>query len=301
MRPCLLVASPLLALLAAGCASPTEPAGATTDLYVVDLWCDDGLIVVGEARNVTRRQGYDNQPAFSADGGTILYASRRSAQSDVWSLDLASGRARPLTESGAREYSPQALPDGTGFSAVRVEEDGRQGLWRYGADSGAGAPVELPQGLAVRYYAWIDAQTLAAQVANPDGETQLVVLTLGAAEGDAVVEAGVGRCLVAVPGRRAVSFVHRESPAEWWIKVLDLDRRDVRTVARTLQGREDHVWTPHGALLMASGSRLFRFVPGTSADWEPIADFDGQHLDQISRLAVSAKGDLLVFAAEPAQ
>jgi hypothetical protein len=44
----------------------TPPA---TDIFLADLAVADGRFAVSAPRNLTARDGYDNQPAFSRDGG----------------------------------------------------------------------------------------------------------------------------------------------------------------------------------------------------------------------------------------
>ena len=75
------VLAAVAALALAGCGGDGPPAaedgGATavlgtppgTDVWMASLTRGaDGALVLGEAANVTRRAGYDNQPAFLPDG-----------------------------------------------------------------------------------------------------------------------------------------------------------------------------------------------------------------------------------------
>ena len=55
---------------------PTAAGAPSTDVYVGDLGAA-GALTVGNLRNVTDREGYDNQPAFLPDGTGILYTSGR--------------------------------------------------------------------------------------------------------------------------------------------------------------------------------------------------------------------------------
>ena len=283
----------LSALLAPACA----PGGAdvTTDLFLFDLWADSGLVRVGEPQNLTERQGYDNQPSWSEDGNSIFYASRTGESSDVYRFDLQENEAVRVTRTEDREYSPRQMPGGNGVTAVRFERTNSLRVWRFDADGQNPVPLLPAFREAVRYYEWIDDDTVALGV--DDGVSGLSIAHIGSGEVEPVVQ-GIGRSLNRVPGKRAVSFVLKETPAEWWIAELDLDTRMISQLARTLQGVEDHAWTPSGKLLMGTGTRLYMFVPGQSKDWEEIADFSASDIKAISRIAVSPDGDKAVVAAE---
>jgi len=289
------IASFVLGLSLAGCGPRGAPPGGESELWLVDLWSDETLIVVGEPRRLTERPGYDNQPAFVAGGDSVLYVARFGDRTDVFRVDVTTGQTRQLTRSAEREFSPLPLADG-GFSAIRIEADGRQRLWRYDAAGAAIEPLVLPTRERIRYYVWLEDGTLAMQLEHDP--PSLVLVRPGAQRVEPVID-DVGRSLQRVPGRRAVSFVHKESETEWWIKCLDLDTGRIETVTRTLQGREDHAWTPSGALIQASDTRLFRFIPGLSERWEEIADFDAAGLVDISRIAINDAGNRMVLVAAP--
>lgn len=280
-------------LLAPACG--TDPPPATTDLFLIDLWADTGLVRVGEPRNLTRREGYDNQPSWSADGRSILYASRSGAGSDVYRFDLDADRAVRVTDTEDKEFSPQQMPRGDGVTAVRLERDDSLRVWRFDADGQNPAPLLPAFREAVRYYTWIDEDTLALSVG--DREPALHIAHIQSGQVDHVAD-NVGRSINLRPGKRAISFVLRETPADWWIAELDLESGTLTRLVRTLQGVEDHAWTPSGKCLMATGSRLYSFVPGESDGWLEIADFAHADLLDITRLAVSPDGNRIVVASE---
>ena len=86
-------------------------------------------VSVGVPVNVTARPGYDNQPFFLPNGRAFLYTSiREDSQADIYRYDIAARTSIRLTSTRESEYSPTPLPDGSGFSAVRVEADSTQRL-----------------------------------------------------------------------------------------------------------------------------------------------------------------------------
>lgn len=55
-------------------------------------------LATGEATQLTRGDGTDSGPAWSPDGESIAFLSRRSGRSQVWLIDISGGEARMLTD-----------------------------------------------------------------------------------------------------------------------------------------------------------------------------------------------------------
>jgi hypothetical protein len=297
------VAVPLILaalVLLAGCGGEQDRGTAppyTTDIYSVDLLREEGKLTTSAPTALTRRAGYDNQPAFLSNGRDLIYASKREDQVDIYRYDSARGTSVPLTQTPEREYQPVPLVGGDGFSAVRVERDGRQRLWRFDMEGGNATPL-APDLDKVRYYTWADPRTIA--VVDVGERPKLMLLDLDSGRTTTVLD-NVGRSLHAVPGKRAVSFLHEVAPDEWWVKEVRLDTGQVRPLVLARPGSEDHAWTPWGALLMAQDSRLFQWTPGPDADWEDwevFADFSLVGLREIGRIAVNPTGDRLALVVE---
>ncbi|MDQ3754054.1 MAG: hypothetical protein M3371_04910, partial [Acidobacteriota bacterium] len=101
-------------------------------------------------------------------------------------------------------------------------------------------------------------------------------------------------------GRGRFSFVHKVSKDEWHVKSFDPRTKRIETIVRTLPGSEDLAWLPDGSLLMARGAKLYRFRPkAKDAGWQEVADFSAASLKEITRLAVSPRGDQLALVALP--
>ena len=295
-----------LVALALSCAAPTSNRHASSDLFAVELVSEeDGTLRAGRIRNLTRRQGYDNQPHFLPDGLNLLYSSRLpDHQLDIFHFDLQVVGRRRLTETPDSEYSPVPLPRGGGFSVVRLELDGAQRLWQFD-ESGAAPVLLLERDGLIGYYAWIDEGTLALSILGQqdDDPNRLEVVDLGTGEGRFIeLEGSLGRCLQPVPGRRAVSFVDEISDSEWWIKELDLDTQEVRRLAPTVAQSEDFAWTPSGSLIMGQGSRLYEWredtsEAGTPGQWREFGDVSSFGVSRVTRLAVNPEGNLLIIVA----
>ena len=279
---------PMLAALALATQGP--PA---TDIFVAELVLGAGEPRVGTPRNVTRRPGYDNQPAFLPDGRAFLYTSvRDDGQADIYRYDLAADSSARITVTTESEYSATPLPGG-GFAVVRVEKDSTQRLWRFDA-AGENPTLVLERVQPVGYFAFGDDHTLGLFVLGRPTSFQVADTRTGRAD---PIATDIGRTIQKVPGKRAVTFVRRLSEAEWWITEFDLDTRVANPLVRTLEGVDLYTWTPAGTLLAGSGSKIYRLSLG--ATWVELADLAGAGLTSITRLAVSPAGDRLAIVALP--
>lgn len=265
-----------------------------TEIYLLEMTNQSGKIRLRPPRNITNRVGYDNQPFFLPSGEAVLYTSiGADGQADIYQYSLADKKTARLTNTPESEYSPTPMPDGRHFSVVRVEADSSQRLWRF-PFSGGEPSIILKEIKPVGYHAWGSKNELALFIlGNPNS---LFLADAVSGRGQRII-GDIGRSLHKVPGRKAISFVHKVSENEWWIKQMDLTSHDNQTIIHTLDGSEDYAWTPTGVLLMGKGSKLFKYDPETEKDWAQIADFDSLGLKSISRLAVSPQGAWLALVS----
>jgi hypothetical protein len=240
--------------------------------------------LVGPARNATENPGrYDNQPFFGSDGRTMLFASNRDGtQTDIYFLELPTRQIRQFTRTPESEYSPTVMPDDSGVSAIRVEADGTQRVWKF--NQGGGDPtVVLPEVKPAGYHAWIDAQRLAVFVLGQPPTLQLASTAGGAAK---LVAQAVGRSLLRRPSG-TISFVQREGDG-WMVKEFDPASGEVRPLVAALEGsvERDAAWGPDGSLFMTRGSEVHAWRPGQNG-FRLVGD---PGVGALSRLAVSQDG-----------
>ncbi len=270
-----------------------------TDIYLAGLRVARGRVTVDAPVNVTARPGYDNQPFFLPDGRAFLYTSiREDSQADIYRYDIAGKTSTRLTTTRESEYSPTPLPDGKGFSVIRVEADSTQRLWAFDAD-GSQPRLVLDSIKPVGYHAWGDDHTLVLFVLGSPSTLQIADARSAAARGE-VIARDVGRSLQRIPGREAVSFQQRDSVAGNWLAEVDVRTHHVTKLVKTPPGADFFVWTPNGIVLTASGTKLYQWDPRREDAWEEVADLAGAGLTNVTRLAVSPKGDRLAIVAMPA-
>jgi WD40 repeat protein len=269
-----------------------------TDIYVADLRVTDRRVRVGSPVNVTARAGYDNQPFFLRDGRSFLYTSvHEDAQADIYRYDLDRKISVRVTATPESEYSPTPLPHGDGFSVVRVEADSTQRLWAFDTN-GSRPRLVLDSIKPVGYHAWANDHTLLLFVLGPPATLRMADARAPAASGE-VLARDIGRSLQRIPDREAVSFVQRDSVAGASLQEFDLRTRRVTKLVQAPVGADFFVWTPNGIVLTAAGTKLLQWDPQRGGAWEQVADFAAAGLTNVTRLAVSPKGDRLAIVAVP--
>jgi hypothetical protein len=291
----------LFALLLAGVQAPAPP---DTEIFLAPF--SAGADPVGRPVNITNSPGYDNQPSFTPDGAGILFTSIRGGgtQTDIYRYDVASGATAQVTRTPESEYSPTVTPDGSHISVIRVEADGTQRLWRFTLDGGT--PELVLAGVKpVGYHAWADDHTLVLFVLGSPASLQLADASAGTAE---LLVRGINRSIQRIPGGRTISFVARSGAgADATLSIRELDpatKRDAPLVNAVAGAREaDCAWTPDGMLVMAEKDVLYGWRrpstgSGQAAEWKRLADLAALGLHNVTRIAISPKGDRIAFVTQ---
>ena len=97
----------------------------------------EGAVVRDASRNLF--------PAWSPDGRSLAFASDRAGSFDIWVLDLASKRARRLTDAPSLDVRPTWSPDGAEI-AFATSRRGRLEIFTVSAAGGPASPLfEVPE------------------------------------------------------------------------------------------------------------------------------------------------------------
>jgi hypothetical protein len=291
------------AFTAAPAQQPAAPAPAAapppaTDIY--ELAFDGTVQGLKNAtpRPVATERGYDNQPAYTPDGAAILYtANRDGKQMDIYEFDRRTRTSRRLVSTPEGEYSPTLTPDG-GISVIRVEADGVQRLWRFDR-TGSNPRLVLTDIKPVGYHAWIDADQLALFVLGQPATLQHARVSTGKGR---IVAQNIGRSLQRIPGKSAVSFIHREAADNVWVKQFDAASGQVAPLVRAIKGNDDPyvVWMADGTMLMSGGTKIYAWRSGDDG-WREVYDGGVHKLAAMTRLALAPDGrSLAVVVSEAA-
>ncbi len=267
------------------------------DIYLFDLERRGDDYTLTNGKNLTEREGYDNQPFFTADSTTILFASQRNGENDVFEYVIETDEIRQLTHTpDTPEYSPMPNRENTHFTVVRENTVPDQTVWRVRRDSGE-SKWALHSREPIGYYMfnqrgeallWI-RYAYVVQLVRPE-EAESIFISGHAAPSTPKL----------VPGTDTFSFVHRQVNGETWIKRLDPATLSVTPVAPLVDPQIYYGWTTEGTLLTARGATLLHWVPDVSSEWKEVADLSPFGLRDITRLMVSPDGSMIAIVAADA-
>jgi hypothetical protein len=287
-----------LAVISSGANAQAVSAPPNSDIFLARILDTGDAVRLGEAVNITRRAGYDNQPAFLTDATGLLYTAIDSTgQADIWRYELRTRRRVRLTDTPESEYSPTIMPGSTRFSVVRVERDSTQRLWSFRLD-GTDPQLVLESLAPIGYHAWLDQFRLAVYVLGTP--STLHVLRRDGSE-DEVRATNIGRTLQHVPAQGWYSFVQLDSTPTPWIVAQPFEGGAVSRLVRLPEHDEFYAWAPDGALLSAMVNTIVRWngVSGEGSAWLPVVTPRPLPVRNITRLAVSPAGRWLAFVGEP--
>jgi hypothetical protein len=261
-----------------------QPPG--TDIYLFDLKKKKQVFVLSNPKNITARQGYDNQPSFHPDKPVLYYASAdATGHTDILEYNYETGVTRKLTETPQREYSPTVTPDKKFISCIIQRENGAQDLGKYPLEGGE--PVILISNLTVGYHAWVDNNRLIAFILPQPFTLQMVDIETGKAT---ILAENIGRSINKIPKEDAMSFVQQQPDKTWVIKKLNTRDHSVTELAILKTEQEPLLtWAPDGTLLHSMEIEIYAIKPGKEKTWEKVEI--QMPITGISRMAISSRGD----------
>lgn len=262
---------------------------AGSEIYLFDLSAKKKGVSIKRPINITKRKGYDNQPSFHPSQPVIYYSSfNDEGRSDIWSYNYKTESGKPITRTDEREYSPTVTPDKEHLSCIIQRDNNAQDLGKYTMEGTE--PSVIIDNMIVGYHVWADNSHLGLFVLGTPNTLHYLRLPT---KKDTIVAENIGRSLHKIPGQGAISFVHKTSEKEWFIKKMNTVSMAISTVAPTLPGKEDICWLPDGRVLGSDGTSIYFLAPGPDPQWKKVEGDGMELLKGVTRLAVSADGKKL--------
>lgn len=264
-----------------------------TEVYLFDLKKNNNSIEITNKKNISSNPGYDNQPSFYND--TILtFVSTRNNQTDIATLNLNDNNFEFLNNTpDGGEYSPLKIPDSKDISAVRLDNDGKQRLYRYNYNTGKSK--ELIKDLIVAYYIWYDENTIVSSVIEND-TLNLYVSNIKTGK-NIKYTSNTGRSFHKIPNSNLVSFISKEEDG-WYIKSLHPKTGEIKTIIQTIPNVEDMCWLPDGTILIPTKGTIVKFNPKTDKNFSILKNFDDDNLNNITRIISNKTGSKLALVSE---
>jgi hypothetical protein len=264
-----------------------------TEIYLFDLKELDGQITISNPINISKSEGYDNQPSFTEDGSAVLFSSFRDGQADISKYFIQENYRVWLTSTKESEFSPAMLPGKKKFfTCVRLNEDGSQFLYKYPYKKKL--PELLIPDLKVGYYLWLDQKRVLTFVI---GDIETLQVTNFKFKIRYPIQSNIGRSLHKIPnsaglGTNLVSFISLDHEVPE-IYSIEPQTSDTKYITDALTGSQDLTWTANGSMLMGHNNTIYKFYPGVDEKWEPISIESEFPMEGITRLAISPDGTKL--------
>ena len=319
-RSSLLFQTVLCALVALSTTLVTSPSiAAGYDIWIYPLQLDKQTASwqLGAPKPVSNRDGYDNQPAFSADSQSLVFASDRGAEhNDIFRYYLdknASPQIEQLTFTpDESEYSPQPLThkpsdkqSSTAADGIRyIVEQGvpHQSVWQQEANKTRTRAIDsmIPTGYYAHhaelgtllwaryaYSLYFEASSLSDESISGADERHFVV-------------ANAGRSIHVIPNDKAFSYLHKQQDGDRVIKRFDPLSGSHTPLISVDKGSEDYAWSSNGWIFNIDDNHLRTWLSASAqastpaksdADnaWQAVATLQRpskQHVNA-SRIAVS--------------
>ena len=177
-----------------------------TEVHLFDIKNTYGKLTLVNHKNVSNNEGYDNQPSFYNDN-LLTYVSSRNNQTDIATFIIRDNKVSYINSTpNGGEYSPVKIPNSKDISAVRLDNDGKQGLYRYNIETGES--TEIIKDLVVAYYTWYDKNTIVSAVIE-DGGLNLFVTDIRNQKSRKYAT-NIGRSFHKIPNSKLVSFVSKK-------------------------------------------------------------------------------------------
>lgn len=294
----------ILSLIVTSCASiPPLP---STAIVLADFDATRG--VISAVTDITPHAGYNNQPAFSADGRTVYYVDDVEGATDIVRYDRTTGARTRMTQTPEAEFSPTPMPDGRSLSAVRVGKPRSSGntytesqqLWRYDSTGRAIAPIIGMR--RIGYHCWTGDGMVAVFVVGDEEQGQphtLRVVDLASRQ-SVTVASYIGRTLRMSPQNR-LTYVDKSDSSQWVLMTVAPGEERGTSVLPMPRGSEDFVWLADGRVLMSSADGLLiAQQQGTAWTYTPVSGVLPLR-GRIGRIAMSPDGRTLalVVTREP--
>ena len=263
-----------------------------TDIWLFKIEKKENVYTYSNPLNITHRLGYDNQPTFSKDGKAILYVVIDSTnQADIYKYDIGKKLHLNLTHSKVSEYSPTIMPNGFEFSAVVVEKDSTQRVWKFNSNGSFKSIVHEGTD-SVGYHTWLNEHSLLYyKLTSPHS---LRVLNIKTNEDNWLCNSPT-RAFKKIGNSSRFIYAIKDS-IKTQFRIYDPTLRESSSYTSYPSVNEDFIWHQDLGLIKSENSDLLRYNP-SSKTWEILFSFSNLGIKKITRFVFDSKTNQLAIVS----
>ncbi|GAA6208142.1 Tol-Pal system beta propeller repeat protein TolB [Cognatishimia sp. WU-CL00825] len=206
-------------------------------------------VFVLDVGSVTRRALEDQAgtmsfaPRFSPDGNDVVFSITEGGNSDIYRMNIASGRRARLTSAPSIETAPSFSPDGNKI-VFESDRSGTQQLYVMSATGGQAQRISFGQG---RYGTpvWSPRGDLIAFTKQNKGRFHIGVMRIDGSEERLLTASFLDEGPTWSPNGRVIMFTRETQGAKGSASLysVDVSGRNLKPV-RTQGGGSDPSWSP---------------------------------------------------------
>ncbi|MFD1316063.1 hypothetical protein [Namhaeicola litoreus] len=265
-----------------------------SEIYLFELVQTETSYELNNPINISNNPGYDNQPAFTLDGESVLFTSFRDNQADIALYDIKLDFRKWLTDTPENEVSPLPYPDKKKwFTAAKSDSIGHQKVFQYTFKQKPPKPLFTENEIV--YYDWYDKSAMICFIA---GDTDALFIKNFKYDILYPIQQNIGRSFQRIPGTDLIGFINYNHEVPEIYRVHPKTNK-LEYIVDALEGSEDLAFTNNRTIFMAKGNQIFKFRPEQDKDWMPVKINSDIGLKNITRLTISPDGTkMAVVAAE---
>ena len=269
-----------------------------SDIFLFEIKKTGNTVIIKKGENITNRKGYDNQPSFTPDNKSLLYVSvkedlsagQAGKQADVYSYNIGSKKVKQLTTTRESEYSPISTQDGKFFTAVVVEMDSTQRIYKYDVQNKLKPGLVMDED-SVGYYYWVNKDSiLYYKLTSPHSLHIYDVKN----KKDTWIANEPTRAFR--PVKNFSFFYCTKEKTQNVVRIYNMRLKRSDEYVITKPENEDYTWDKTMGLIKSDGSKIMRYNDEHKT-WVELGDLSAFGITKITRFAFSSNGKWLAVVS----